>query len=617
MNNSKFACFVDQAVVIVTIMVCFMLAAVYRYVLQGKNIPGSVFFVLVPMVIILLAWGIKRVPDQKIITLDNEALLEVFLFALIVLLRIPLFHYMQRYDAGIYWGAIYKCAKNFEFSLPYIWNNFKIWGHPSIMFTFFSIIGEFFTLGNSIGYCMINTKMSVFAVICIYRTCTRKLGIDKIVAFLLCITLQCVPIFWGTFPHVNPDYMLLIFFVYMWYSHVFDKYILCFFWMFCLVQTKETGSVIVFGYALFHMLNLLVAEKGDFKAKLRVLIKNPYVIICIINAALLIVSFLIQGDVITWQLPDKESHSWLVGMDKIRSDGTDVNAFGIYPKYIACKIIHMFSLNYSWIATAIIVICILFSLKKHFVMSVDKEIFLPLIGALFFFALFNMLYITYALYRYNVFSVVAMWLIALLFLTRLIKKRSLIILCNALLMIILAIQTFTNADFLSDRVFNKYNTGNGYLIATDMKKIMYGDNIVNNYKYSYIDKLLDSMLESIDYSEDITIVYDDDDSINRIDVWAKDSLGGWNYFAGWNKEKLRREIIDDNNELCKIKTISYSEMKNGGQKDSDKYILYYFDFSQLNSDNVKKELADGYTVEFEKTLNNWGGNLHYILINRK
>lgn len=197
--SGKHVSIVNQFVVIVTIIASFLIAAIYRCLLDCRSVPVTVVCMLVAMLLVIVIYCIKSITafchKRKLGKHDRGVILEVILFFSVILLRIPLFNYIQRYDAGIYWGAIYECAKNFDFSLFFIWNNFKIWGHPSIMFTFFSIIGEFFALGNSIGYCVINTIMSAFAVICIYRICTRKLGVDRIVAFLLCITLQCVPIF--------------------------------------------------------------------------------------------------------------------------------------------------------------------------------------------------------------------------------------------------------------------------------------------------------------------------------------------------------------------------------------------------------------------------------------
>lgn len=618
MKNNKIASLVDQFMIIIAIVSLFLSAAIYRYVLFGKNVPGIVFCVLSPMVISLLAWGIKKMSCLKRESWNRDMLLEVLLFVLVVLLRIPLFHYMQKYDGGIYWGDIYKCTKNFEFSLRYVWENFKIWGHPSIMFTFFSMIGEFFTLGNTIGYSAINTIMSAFSVLCIYRICLRKLDVDKIIAFLICITLQCIPLFWGTFSHVNPDYMLFIFFVYMWYSHVFEKYILCFFWMFCMFQTKETGYVIVFGYALAYVISIIWHKHDSIKDKLTSVIKDPYVITCCFIALAQGIIFLVQGDVLTWQLPDQKSHKWIVGYGEVLQKGTDVNAFGFYPKYIVCKIVHMFGLNYSWIATLIIIVGIVYLHRHHLITDFNWKQLNPLLGALIVFASFNSLYITFALYRYNVLFVVMYWFIALLLLAKMIKKKRTYILCNAAIMLVLIIQTFYNTDVISDFMFNKYPTGKGYIVATEMKKGILGDNIVNNYKYSYIDELIDKMLAEVDYSEDIVMVYADNDEINRVDVMALDTISGNHLYAGWDRNENKRVVFDDLNAgVLPIKAIPYNTMLSEKATSGSKYLVYFFDFANLSVDNIKDDLVSTYAVEDEEIVNNWGGDLHYLLFSVK
>ncbi len=617
MKNNKLACLVDQAVVMVAIIVCFMLAAIYRYVLLGKNVPRAVFFWLVPMIILMLAWSIIKILSIKRISWDRKIILEVLLFALVVLLRIPLFHYIQKYDGGIYWGDIYKGAKDFEFSLIYIWENFKIWGHPTIMFAFFSMIGEFFSLGNSIGYCVINTIMSAFAVVCVYRICLDNLGIDKKVAFSICITLQCVPIFWGTFSHVNPDYMLFIFFVYMWYSHINQKYVLCFFWMFCMLQTKETGSILLFGYAFSYII-IALFHKESVKSIVKSVVFDPFFLVCILVALAEIIIFMAQGDVLTWEVPDKGSHKWIVGYSEVLQKGTDVTAFGFYPKYIICKLIHMFGLNYNWIASLIVTISFFYMYKHHLLSTYDWNALCPLIGTMIVYALFNCTYITFALYRYNVFWVVTFWFISLIFLAVVVKKKRMLIICNAIIMLILSIQTFYNTDVVSDFMFNRYPTGKGYIVASEMKKGILGDNIINNYTYSYIDELIDEMMIKVNYSEEYMIVYADEDVINRADVMALDTLKGNHLYAAWDKNNQKRVIYNDSNiDTYRIDAISYSEMLNIEQSDKKAYLLYYFDFSNMNSEKVKEDISNDYNVALEETLENWGGKLHYMLLTSK
>ncbi|WP_029233386.1 DUF2079 domain-containing protein [Butyrivibrio sp. VCB2006] len=615
LNNKFLNSVIDQFLVLIGVFACFLGAVIYRQSIVGQSSSLAIALAVI-LVVSLLAYGINLAVNDKI-QINKESIYELLLFILVLIARFPLFHYMQKYDGGIYWGAIYKCARNFEFSLDYIFENFKIWGHTTFMFSFFSIIGEFLTLGSSIGYCMVNTVMSAFAVLCIYRICREKLGIDNLASFLLCVTLQCVPIFWGTFSHVNPDYMLLIFFVYMWYTHIREKYILCFFWIFCMFQTKETGVVIVFGYALAYAITIMCHKHDNIGDKLISVIKDPFVITCFLIAITQGVIFLAQGDVLTWQLPDKESHKWIVGYSEVSQKGTDVNAFGVYPKYVVCKIVHMFSLNYSWIASLIIAFCIVYMYRQHLIEVTKWEVLIPLIGALVIFATFNSFYITYALYRYNVFFVVMLWLLCMILVHKTFPKRIVAIICNLCLLILLSIQTFCNTDVLSEYMFNKYPTGKGYLVATDMKKVMYGDNIINNYKYAYIDDLIDKMLSTIDYNDSMIAVFADDDSINRIDIFTQDSLKAECIYAGWDRGKKCRVVDDElGNDAIKINAISYSEMVTDFETDDKMYLLYYFDYSDLDNEKIKQDIDGRYNIKAEETLDNFGGEIHYLLLSK-
>lgn len=613
-NKNKYDSIIDQIWVLCCILSAFLLAASFNYAVLGKTVPVWALMILVVLVPFDLFCGAKRVL-LWIKTFDKEYLFEVMLFLMVFVLRVPMFQYLQRYDGAIYWGPIYECAKDFQFSLGYIWNGFKLWGHTSVMFTFFSIIGEFFTLGNTIGYCVINTIMSSYAIVCIYKIFIKKFNIDRFMALLLSITLQCTPLFWGTFSHVNPDYMILIFFIYMWYSHIFDKYILCFFWMFCLLQTKETGSVIVLGYALSFMVYIFWFKqngKNIFK-----LLKNPFVVICILNAVTFLILLLIQGSMITWQLPDLEQHKWFVGNDEIISKGTDVHAFGIYPRYIACKVLHIFSLNFSWVASLIIILYIVLAINKRKAFDKDLDVCIPLAGAIAIFALFSSVYITYAIYRYNVFSEVMLWFIALLFISKMIKRRNAAIPCIIAILLMLAGQTYYNLDFVTNAIFDKYPTGKNYILATDMKKIMYGDNTINNYMYTYIDELIDTMLKEVDYNDTMVMVYSDDDRKNRTEMYALSSQET-PLEAGWDRNRARRVIMNDLNiDACLIRNMSFSEMISGEGNRDDKFLVYYFDYATLNDDKELSKINDDFRVEYENTIENWGGYLHYMLLERQ
>lgn len=131
-------------------------------------------------------------------------------------------------------------------------------------------------------------------------------------------------------------------------------------------------------------------------------------------------------------------------------------------------------------ATVCLILSVVILYKRRFAEEYNLRVFVPLCGTMASYVLFSMTYITFALYRYNILFVVMYWLVCLLLLEKVIQKKRYLFIFYLEIAVLLSIQIFYNTDYLSDYIFNKYPTGKGYLVATEMKKGMLGDNLVNN-----------------------------------------------------------------------------------------------------------------------------------------
>ena len=595
------------------IITLFLALAVSRCVTIGNTIPVMILILLALMIIACLSSAFMLFKDQNLLDVISKRRYEIILLASVLVLRIPLIQDMQRWDGGLYYSCIYDCVHDFSFSFDYLWNGMRFAGHPTIMFCFFSMLGEFITHGSPVGVGIVYTVMSAAAMVCLYRLFLRddsEAGKASAVIFMLLI--QCVPLFWGTVSYVNPDYMYLLLFIYFWYAHVNEEYVLCMFWMLSMFQTKELGIVIVAGYVAGHALSILL-DKMALRDRVAALFKDYLIIIALINVVIMFVYYRFQGTLGSWEITTGESFKWFVSMNEIQARGTDVNAFGIYPKYMACKVLQLFVINFNWIATlGIIISCI--KLKKDGEAIIRKHS-ISVAVSMFGFATFGVFFITFAILRYNVFFHVMLWYVCFTMVYRAFGKKLLArrVVC-ALIGILLCVQTFFYIDPLTNLVFLRVDSGKGKIVASEMRKRYFGDTLINNYRYSYIDGLLNELLTDIDYSGNTKIVcFDpliDTSKIRYLDDGKE---------IGWNTRTHKRVLLqgDNNPDVCNIDTVDYDTIiaaDTGLIDDQDELIIYFMKYIDVDEDATINELRTRYDVSDVRQLENWGGTLDYYVL---
>lgn len=625
---------IPQWIVILAIFSLFMVEAVMAHLRDGLIVPARAWVIGLICIVLLIALIIPDRSGRSIIEhirdlVSSADIFTVALFLFVLAMRLPMLATMQRADGGIYYELIIRAAESFEFSLKHIWETFRIASHMTLAYTFFSLLGEFITPGSPVGVNLVRAIMTSAAMVCIYRIIRSFMPeTSRSAALIICLILQFVPLFWGTYSYTNPDYMYLIFFIYMWYTHRRQEHILTCLWMLCVVLTKETGAVILFGYYLAYIIRVF-AQGRDIRFKGRVLrvIRDPIFSILLLAAFVMLGYFVAQGSLTIWHYhPDRynEDYSWFIDYETVMKYGQDAASFGIYPKYMICKLIQFFALNFNWIASLGLAAALLVRKKAGKNGRKYSDLItgiIPLIGAMSAFALFNMIYITWAHARYTIFFTFLLWFIATIYVYDTFSdKKHFLRVTSCITTALLTIQTFYYVDPVSNLVFDSFDTGRGRMLYMSMRVHGYADMVVGNYRYTYIDDLLNKMLRDVDYMGDSQIIFGDNDAEQiGIDWCARKYRYVWDASAG--KRVILTDRIDDritteDSNLYYIDTLSASEYLTNpdGVETADTLLIYFLPFNILDRDECLAPFLEDYEIVKQERIYNWGGYLDYYVL---
>lgn len=597
----------------------FFFAAIFNKITTDISIPAwayGAFFV--PLLLFL--WSaflfIKHIDKKKKgkgLQIDPY----IFIIILICLItRLPLFRQLQRWDSAIYYIGIYDAGMNFDFSFESVWNYFRLASHPTFAYIFFMLIGEFLFPAKVTGVLIVNLFMTMAALVFIYKMFRGYwCSMPKILAIIFTIVISVTPLFWGTFSYINVDYTLILFFVYLMYAEYKEQKIMMTFWSIALFLNKETGWPIVMGYYMAYLIKLWKGVKGRrIKQKIAGVFRDGMVRGMV--ASLLVVCVLViqQGGLTGW-LGTGTTRNIFASREAIAEKGTIVHAFGFYPEYIVCKFKQIFILNFMWIPTLIIITSIIYCIVKHTKGWKKISNVSGMVYALVMFVLFNILYITAALSRYTIFSTVILWLIALILLyyvwEPVFSKIKLMAECTVFI-VLLTIQTFVYIDPFSNVLFNRIDSGKGTILSTYMDVDNYSDSIVNNYRYSYLDNLLDKMLIEVDYDKDMQIVlWPRSDEQSDIDIMSRLRIG-------WNKEKKKRVLLDaeavqNQREIIPFNMIPLENIQ-AGEELKGETILYFLPYYERDEEAYLSPLKNYYYISERKEVSSWGGTLYYYVL---
>ncbi|MDD6071295.1 MAG: hypothetical protein PUC12_10870, partial [Clostridiales bacterium] len=547
--------------------------------------------------------GYKKKENTLYRLLQDKGLLTVLLFSTLV--RVPLFLHIQLWDGLIYYGELQRVCSNFEYTLSYIWENFRLCGHYSIIYTFFASIGEFLFPNNMTGVLMVMLVLTDAALVCIYKMLRGYwLNLSQVEAAIGTMLVSVCPLFLGLFSNVSLEHLLFVFTVFLFYAEYRKQTIMKVVWLVSIMMTKETGLVIVGGYLLAHILaHLWDTIKYKGRDKLQYFLFDFHVL-CAAGGMVLVCLYTIrQNGLFVW-----------FGMNQ-RTGGNLITEYlenlpGKMP-FIMHKIKILFVLHFEWIPVLIIVLCIIFRILKRQKMSIFHGK-LSFMGALGIFVLLNFYLIGYTLGRYHIFSAVMIWLLAYIILLKTFRnflKNKIGFGSTVAVIALLVIQNFYYIDPLTNLMFDCFDTGKGKMVSTEIGGGNLGDAFANNFRHTYLYGLIDAMLEESEYDEETQIVIPTE----------RDYLY-FHAYTGYNKDEKRRvfDVLPDEENVIRISCVCLPDVLSLEQdKMPERGVMYFLPFIKCDEREVVAQVERFYKVSERREISNWGGTLSYYILERK
>lgn len=546
----------------------------------------------------------------------------VLMLSGVLLLRIPMMNTIQKWDAGEYFYSLINACGKYEFSLGSFMDNFRLCTHSNLGYSFLMAIGTFFDMESSVGALTVNLILTLLAMYCLYELLQKYwLNCSKAVAAALTFVISCTPIFLGTFAYVNVDYMLALFLIFVIYTEYKGWNILMAFCAVILSQVKETGVVIVAGYFGLKILVEFLKIRGCLFKRIQGCLSKPFTwgatVAATVYAAMVVRLGSLSGWVQNVKSSQQASVSW---------SSTGKNCFGFQPKYILYKLMQFFVMNFAWVLTIIFLISLIVLIYKGIKeKKISGEKYIGLAGALIAFVLFGIIYVTYTLERYNIaFAVGFTILTVCLFYHAFAEKmKRATVPCVSVLGIIMLVQSFWNIDLISGKVFGTVPISEkNSMLFSCLDFPYYGDGLVCNYQYSWVDKAFDKLLRAVNYNDKMQVIV-----TRKQSVGTQLSGNGSAYPISWNVSEGKRVLRKTDGENIGINSISTETVfgvlpfryieANAVNTMKDRAVTYFIPYYQEDKEATLDILKEQYYIGEEKEVTAYGGVIQYYELLKK
>lgn len=432
-----------------------------------------------------------------------------------VLLSIETLDIWPRLDTDIYYHYL-QLALNWNFSFDSL-DLLRLGGHQCIAYSIFGLVGMFLTPYKMAGVLIVNLILWVVAISCFYKilqklfprlSCLTRGGLTAILAFN--------PLCLGIIYEINLDLPMTCFFIIVLWAFLYEKNIILAVTAMCLVFSKETGIILLFGLAVGWFL-VKIGESVKVKKCLLLQDREIKRFISFVMPAVWFLTFQKAG--MLWRQDSVSLSVSSSGMDNI----------GIHPSNIIIKTKELFCLNFNWILCIGVLIACVWGIKR--LVSEERanvyrriKDFLPIVMAMGCFVVFQYIYITYCHIRYIMPFIPCLIILFAVFISSLKNYKAQIWICGIISLLMLA-QSFYTIDPMTLIVSNKINIGKTQLITTrtfvrgvnneirteqtDPDLIPYLEmtqSAIYNRQFLYFEKAFEGVLSQIDYDDNTLIL---------------------------------------------------------------------------------------------------------------
>ncbi len=523
----------------------------------------------------------------------------VFFFSIIIFAL----HIVIRYNMlGSYqWSDAREYFSKFEWTLGYPnilmfdpVHGGTICGHIAHGFMFVSMLGQFINTSTGMGFQYSYMIMGAVSGVCLFNIFRivfpkKKVYVCAIAGFIVSVQ----PMFLGLSTSMQMEYPLAVLFIFALCSFLTKKHILMLFWLLMLGTCKETGTMMAFSMLFFILLFYFidfVKKSGGVKAALKKVKVWQYIVFALFMAGC-IAAFIKILFMPAW--------GGVRIIDVLKFGGEGRLNFQFESSHFFMKIRQLFVLNFSWLWTAVLIVCLVIMAAVPAVRR-NRQIN---IGALLFIVIQYLVYTGFLLFfleakgaRYNILSDVLFLFIVMTMVIRVLDRWFSFVPASIVIAGLAFVETFVTIDPVSLSVFTRVNTGAMPMVwtAATKKEIPYvdiniGDFGYYNYQYTYMDRAVDKMLDAVDYQGWFRILSSFEEGVE--DQFNNSSLV-------WDSKLKQRTYkpSDEKDRYHAIERVYYlSELE---QWDFDDRCIYVeLPWCRNHTEEAKKALRDYYIFE--------------------
>ena len=320
----------------------------------------------------------------------------------------------------------------------------------------------------------------------------------------------------------------------------------------------------------------------------------------------------------------------------IAPDGIAPTGLTLERPYVYFKLKQFFGSNFAWLIS----LYFLHAFKTIVIERKWKNLrhkgwmtYCGLMGAMFCFLVFGLVYHIAAIERYNIFFAVALAFICAIILGVDLNSKWSYAILGGILTILLGIESFITIDPMTKWLFQQVSIGNDKTMNFESEFTEYfGDGLVTNYQYAWLDKSFDKFLDDIDYDTNKAIYFPDEESGMKSGVHFE---GNGGYFRiGWFPEEKKRDYYDYNMTdweelyICRIFSdntwfpyvyVPYTRNVTTEYMKEQSYVCFipYYEELGVNEEYYKNVLSEYYYIGGEKQAEAYRGAIKYYPMLKK
>jgi hypothetical protein len=529
--------------------------------------------------LMMLVLCMKKIHWKNILS-NVKSYKGIFIILIVfILLSIETLTEIPLWDSKLYYIGITRIVQWFDFSFGCFYD-LNLWDHISIGYSFWFLICEFLFPDNIVVAHIMQVVMGMGIVLGVYLVLCKMFS-EKVSQkeILIMTSLFAVsPYILGMIGNFNIDISILFYLVWLTFAYVNDFRILELVFGLGLCFSKENGIVYVFFFAVGIAISQIVKSRNDKRKFIKNII-YPFTVstnyLYLIIAIIYIVAYLCNtGD------------RWSNGADKAISWNSEgYNCFGINLNHIIMIIKEYFVLNFNWLIWLIIIGCGMYTLINRMIAKKSENqcaviesvpIISAFVGGLFF----SIVFVTYTHTRYIIPSVFGGTFFLIIVVNKLNNKKARCVIYNVLA-ILLLIQSFYSVDMVSNKVFCNTDIGSANILSMhDSGSFQLNDSIVYNRQYVYYGKMMEKMLNEIDYDSNKAIVLLEDETIDGYKVWGS-------YGYQWDMKQRKMVYYESDKEgVISVDSFPHTEIKSLTNYDK----IYVLKFQTNNEDILNQVL---------------------------